>query len=196
VGEVLDFISEMVSSIAWPLTVFLLGLVFRKPLRGLFDRLTKAKTGETELVFERSAEVRQIVSEAKSIETDAKEKPQPKTPLFGAVLPEWGDPEISKITDLFDEDRIQALSQSWTYLMEGLRERAQALPHPVRSKSFDKTLKALAGAGIIDSMESQWIKRLGKVKDRWAKFGPTAPPGQTFEIMTIFLRLGYALRNP
>lgn len=49
--ETLEFISNIIESIAWPLSVILLGLILKKPIKALIPLLSKLKYRDVELEF-------------------------------------------------------------------------------------------------------------------------------------------------
>lgn len=65
----LQFVAELVQALAWPLTVLVLGLLFRAEIRGLLGRMKKGKVGAAELEFE--VAVRSLESESKAFAAPA-----------------------------------------------------------------------------------------------------------------------------
>ncbi|MCX6571021.1 MAG: hypothetical protein NT006_06325 [Candidatus Aminicenantes bacterium] len=51
-----EFILGLVRALAWPLTVFLIALIFRHEMRGILKRLSRVKYGDWEAHFEKDLE--------------------------------------------------------------------------------------------------------------------------------------------
>jgi hypothetical protein len=51
-----EFVLGLIKALAWPLTVFLIALIFRRELRGIVRRLNRLKYGDWEAHFERELE--------------------------------------------------------------------------------------------------------------------------------------------
>lgn len=62
--DVLQFVAELAQALAWPLTVLVLGFLFRAEIRLLLGRMKKGKVGAAELEFE--VAVRSLESESKA----------------------------------------------------------------------------------------------------------------------------------
>lgn len=63
--DILLFITELAKALAWPLTLLVLGILFRTEIRALLGRIRKGKVGPAELEFE--AAVRSLESESKAL---------------------------------------------------------------------------------------------------------------------------------
>jgi hypothetical protein len=70
----LQFIDSMTGRLAWPLAVVVLGLVFRRSLVGLLERVRKLRWGEREAELAELAEATQDVQDA--VEEAAKPLPE------------------------------------------------------------------------------------------------------------------------
>jgi uncharacterized protein YutE (UPF0331/DUF86 family) len=67
--DILLFIAELAKALAWPLTLLVLGMLFRAEIRLLLGRMKKGKVGAAELEFE--VAVRTLESESKALTAPA-----------------------------------------------------------------------------------------------------------------------------
>jgi len=82
--DALTFLSEIIRSVAWPLTVVVLVVVFRKPLVELIPLLRRLKYKELELEF--SQELQELKAEAESISREHPEEQSRISPSSSRIL--------------------------------------------------------------------------------------------------------------
>ena len=80
----LQFIDSMTGRLAWPLAVLLIGLVFRRPLTEILDRVRRLKWGEKEAEFAELAkatrDVQDAVAEVREATLEQYDGRQPREP--------------------------------------------------------------------------------------------------------------------
>jgi len=129
----LQFVSELIKALVWPLTVSVLALVFRVEIRALLGRIRKGKVGPAELEFE--ATMRSLERESKSLGTEA-----PQTTLASPVVALAGaEPRAAVISAWLQvEDAIEQLIYSRTHVPEEVpRNRTALLRALTRSELLD-----------------------------------------------------------
>lgn len=121
--DILAFIASLVASLTWPLTVLILVLIFKKPIKNLLSGIKTFKYGGLDIGFgERVEEVR---IEAEQVLPQA---PSPPTGLAdlhpaAAILQSWLDLEtdlraVAQRHGISDSPRLYTIT-----IAEGLRER-------------------------------------------------------------------------
>lgn len=92
-----EFISQVIGALAWPAGIVILGLVFRREIRGLLSApLKRIKAGPVEFLFEKELE------EAKRESRDALvtlEESMPTGPPLPKVFPESLREEMDRLAD-------------------------------------------------------------------------------------------------
>src|SRR5690606_42060334 len=82
--DALTFLSEIIRSVAWPVTVVVLVVVLRKPLVELIPLLRRLKYKELELEF--SQQVSELKAEAESISREHPEEQGQISPRSNSIL--------------------------------------------------------------------------------------------------------------
>jgi hypothetical protein len=104
----LTFVSSLVASLAWPVTVLALALLFRGPLRRLFDRLPKrVKAGPVEVEWP------EIAAEARVALATAGEAPAQAD--AGSLT--------ERFVDLAKREPAAAVMAAWAEIEKAVRDR-------------------------------------------------------------------------
>ena len=140
----LEFISQIISSLAWPLTVILILFLLRKQIANLFPNLRKFKYKDIELDF--SAQTSKIAARAQI------ELPLPKLQAYGT-----GTPSIeSKRQRLIDLSPRSAILEEWIELEAAATYAIKRYNPDMKSSRIKSAIQigaALQGLEILNNKQ-------------------------------------------
>ncbi len=157
--DVATLVVELVKALAWPLTLTLLALVFRKQLIGLFEgiRLRRLKGKDFEIEFE------------EAMKAVRKEIPQKAAPMALKAEPEPAMQDLSPAS--VDDDLIihapqGAIVAAWTKLEGTLTSAAeQAGLKDISPTNVGRILDGLAKEGVLKPTTLQAITTLRHLRN-------------------------------
>ena len=157
----LQFISAIVSSVAWPATLIVLVWMLREPLRRVLLTITSLKYKDLEVDFGR--ELKELEEKAKVINI---------TPINRTALPSPAKDEPSQI--LADAERLAAdfpgpaVALAWSAvestLMQAVMRLAISPDYPSDNSAYKNT-KLLAGQGLLDTQTLEVFERLRNLRN-------------------------------
>lgn len=125
----LEFVASLVDSLAWPLLIVLLALIFRKSISGLLGKLKKVDWGNRTAEFEQ--ELSKIEQEVDELATD--------DGLVLADAPAFQTPELFP-EDLSDAYPPMAVIQGWIEVERELKSLAERSGISVSGKIFASSI--------------------------------------------------------
>jgi hypothetical protein len=151
--DFLNFISNLIDSIAWPLTVIATAYILRNSLENLIQPLNKLKYGELEIEF---------AEEVEAIERSAIEK-----------LPDLQESQSqantrNEILKLIPISPKAAIIEAWKNLESISIKASEHANIDLHEKSFKKPLyiaSALERNGVIDTEAKQLFKKLRELRN-------------------------------
>ena len=147
----LTFTSNLISSIAWPLSVFSVALLFRSELRGLFTSIKKLKWKDVEAEF--GDEVEQIREEIKSVESD----------------PDYVDsPVEEKLVRLIETHPHLAVLEGWKTLERSITNLSTKKLGTDRSRPIQVHIEALAKSELLPKAMANAISNIREVRNKAA----------------------------
>ena len=177
---VLSFIAEVLKAVAWPITVLVLALLFRKDLAALLSRISALKHKDTEVTFgQELAKAADRVVESHHAEMESLSEPEAKKSVAileispsAAILSAWVDFEIAVREVIEDSD--------------GKRPR-----------SVNALFKELVTRGLIDDDDLDFLYLLRELRNRVAH----APSDEldkatASKAVTVLHQLAWEIRNP
>jgi hypothetical protein len=159
--DVATFVVELVKALAWPVTLILLAMFFRKQLIGLFEglRLRRLKGKDFEIEFE------------EGMKAVRKEIPQKATLTAQRAEPESESARFDLSPDSIDDDLIAhapqgAIVAAWTKLEGTLTSAAEQFGlTDVPPTSVGRILDGLAKKGVLQPTTLQAITTLRHLRN-------------------------------
>lgn len=149
-----DFIEKIVASLAWPVVVLVIAVMFKDKLTKLFDEVTEFKGLGVEAKFARRVE--KALVEAEEIEASQPQGAEPSVPDDSQGVPANGElPPIPPINFLLAETNPRAAFMVGRANIETAAKRlAQSQGVTVQTPPhLFGTLKALRDSGVISMQE-------------------------------------------
>lgn len=155
----MDIIIEIIKTLAWPVTVLLLGFLFRRELRNILSRLSHLKYKDLEAQFNR--ELGQVEEEAKKIETIS----QP-----GQLPSPEEESEYDRITRLVSISPRAAITEAWREIeLATLKaSRASGLDADTRHIAGTRHMRELVSRGLLSERILPIYDRLRRLRNRAA----------------------------
>ena len=165
----LDFGSEALTALAWPVAIVTLGMIFRRELKHISGKLSKIKVGNTEAIFDN---LNRASAEAKAldpVDPQVANRNEPEkerllrvaeTSPTGAILESYKNVErtLEKIRDAAIEDG--AMSQKMSRHRSDVRRAPVAFSYPI-----------LFRIGWISETEFGMLQNLRETRNRAAHSG-------------------------
>ncbi|WP_447742952.1 DUF4145 domain-containing protein [Variovorax boronicumulans] len=148
----LDFIEKIVASLAWPVVVVLVAVMFRDKLTKLFDDVTELKGLGVEAKFARGVE--KALVQAEEIEVSQPQGAEPSLPDESQGIPVDGElPPIHPVNFLLAETNPRAAILVGRANIEAAAKRLAQSKGVQGSPHLFGTLRALRDAGVISLQE-------------------------------------------
>lgn len=189
----MELVASLVRSLAWPLALVIIAILFRTQLRGLVGRLESASHRDWKLLFAREVEELSVrvseTPEAMAIEvtdevglTDeaegeelgkSTESPEARSERLReqriAEVARWRPPKVAEgIAEALADHPAAAVLASWQALEEGLTALATMYGLVPANASFVTVLEALVEAGGIDRTDEETLRMLQRLRARVA----------------------------
>ncbi len=144
-----QFVASLVSSLAWPVAVVIVAVVFRGPIGGMIERLEHVKGPG----FEGWAKVE--AATRKAVATSP--KTQPNAPVSGSLT--------EKMADLAGVAPGGAVAMAWTEVEKLLSQKMQATGLPAERISGIRGAEAALQAGVINQETATAIRGLATLRN-------------------------------
>jgi hypothetical protein len=179
----LDFISSLIGSIVWPITIFVLAICFRAELRGLLSRLTRIKHGESEAEFERRIEAAAEQVQMKSV----------GTPMS------FETPNAERIFSILQIDPRAALIAAWVEFEGAARNTlyGSKKDDTARNRPAPFVIEKLKEKGLLASVDADFLSLLRQLRNVALHHHGTEIESQTaYKAITVLLQLTWELQHP
>lgn len=160
VPEYLEFISEIVSHLAWPVTVLILVILLRKRLSDLLSSITKLKFRDLEMDFKRLAESAEMLPEDEA----------PRQPISEPNLTFLNSFE-KQIMDVATHAPSAAILLAWTGVetaMASAVSRMAISPDPPSMRSPGHTLDSLRRFAELPNEVGDLINEMRELRNKVA----------------------------
>jgi hypothetical protein len=142
---ILEFISQLISSLAWPVMIIIIALVFKKPLLGLIEKVKNINVGNF------AAEFQQKLDDISTIPTLPAQKKSDQIKLSF-------NQEIEEIAKISPE---AAISLAWSKIEYAIKEKEKELRIFAIENEFSfsviRIIELMQKQGKIDEKESKAI---------------------------------------
>jgi len=161
--DTLTFISEVIKSTAWPLTVVIVAFSLRKPIIEIIPSLRKLKYKEFEMEFSKELE---------NLKTKTKELTQTRTGQL--QLPEENKPEIIKENNLLKLAQFSAraaILEAWIEVESVAAEIASSFWNEPPSDAFKKSPKLgeyLFQCKVLNQQQLETFNKLRQLRNKAA----------------------------
>jgi len=159
--DILQFISSVIGSLAWPATVATLVVLLREPVKRILLTLTRLKYKDLELDFGR--ELKQLEEKAKAIEVRPTKQPPAVTPAKKDSLQLLVEAE--RLSDDFTEPSV---ALAWSAVEDELLAAVMRLtisPDYPPHNSAMKNAEMLAQQKVIDPQTLDVLKRMRNLRN-------------------------------
>lgn len=153
--DLLEFLSQLTASLAplcgsciWPITIFLLILILKKPLLDLLAQLRRVKFGD---MFE--------LELARGLEEEAED-----AGLVPPITPEAGS-EAEELRRLAKVNPRGAVVQAWLFVEDSLRNLAATVDLPAERVPVGRLLTQLSQREVVEPELVSVIKELKHVRN-------------------------------
>lgn len=173
----LTFISKAIDSLAWPIVVLVLGLIFRKRLLDLIPALRKLKAGPVEAEFELAAKqvrANAAVASTQGLPSDEKTPSEPQ--------PADGQKMVAKFLNARN-DPAGMILEGWAKV-EGelfrLGHQMDLLVDPLENKQ--KVYQSVMAADILPAETKYLVRELRELRNKVAhvRVHPTSDAAQDY----------------
>ncbi len=178
----LEFISSLVGSTVWPITVVALSFCFRSELRGLLRRLTRIKYGESEAEFQQ-----QIQAAFDQVEKAS-----------GGDLPGLETIEAKRIFSIHSIDPKAALIAAWVEFEGTARQTlyGQTNEDVVKSRPAPFVIDKLKEKGLLAKDEVNLLGLLRQLRNVALHHHDSEIDAATsLNAITVLLQLTWELQN-
>lgn len=160
--SLLDFIASIVGSLAWPVAVVLIALLFREQLARVLLTLTRVKYKDVEIDFGR--ELEKANQEAKELDVQRK-LPAQKPTLTGEKKT---DSLLTEAASLAAEFPEPAVAVAWTAIeheiMQAVMRLAISPDYPPYNSTI-KNIQLLHEDGVIDDATVKLLDRMRRLRN-------------------------------
>jgi hypothetical protein len=154
---VLEFISSILSALAWPIAVILIVVILRRPLRHLLLRLETLKGPGVEATFERQVEAaKEEVASAVAGSPQVEKREESRQESL----------EVADLLQLADVSPRSAILETWLRVETALSEAAANLDLPANMRRGTLLfIETLERQGIISPEVGRALRRLRNLRN-------------------------------
>ena len=182
----LRFVSSLVESLAWPLVVVILALIFRTPLAELLSTLKRVRYRDTEIDF--SGELQKLGGEAKTAGLQIPEEPSESN--IGRTTAD----SLESATHLVSEFPGPAIGVAWLAVEYELAQAVKraAIPTSPSRKSALPNIDTLQKHGYLNTDTASVLHRMRRLRNAVVHATP-APASVSADEAREFIRLAGAV---
>lgn len=156
IKDLLDFISSLVNSLAWPVAIVILVFIFRSPLQKLLEGLTRLRYGELEMNFKQEMQNIKDQATTAGIELEPKTTPAKTTTRDSAEI-------ITDALKLVEEFPEPAVVLAWTAVEHELLQVGLRFDIPTSSRGYNppgRAIRFLREHGQLESEACDILDRM------------------------------------
>lgn len=190
----IDAITSLVDSLAWPLAIVWLGYVFRSEIRALLGRVSQLKYKDLEAQFEK---------ELSAVEADAREAlPVTQQRALDDEAPTYPPPydeRYSQLLRIAEASPRAALLEAWFEVEAAVAEAAERFQIPVFKgyRPSRKNVIDLIKTGRYDKSVLQVFEDMRQLRNEAAHVPEFQPTGrQIRRYIEVVIDLALTFRNP
>ncbi len=148
--DTLTFLSEIVRSVAWPITAIIVAYVFRGPLAKLMPLVRSLRVRDLEVTFGKELAKARAEIEEVPVSREDEEKERDK---------------FTELRDLANLHPPAAIIESWKLIENELRQLAEAIDRPELAKTPAKVFFELRQDGRFGSNVGSLFNRLRRLRN-------------------------------
>lgn len=165
--DLLAFIASMTDSLAWPLVILVLTIIFHRQVMGLLKSLSSFEGFGAAAKFERGLEEAKVVQAAiEATPPEPEPAPTPPTTDTGQAAASTILPQIISTALHANDPPNASIARDWVRVLEAVDRRAMAKGIVPTLRHSPVTHVQLMANGTIDPDLSQLLVRLNGLRDQ------------------------------